>query len=149
MPESRQNLRRTMQSLSNPQDAVGSAPVVLTKCPTNDRHLSFSPRRSGKDLDAIADIEVAAASAAFGSDLGSGAAPGKMVGSSFWEKFAGSLQVLCVEEVKQALLGHSCMVAPGAITLLNNLLVSADVDEVKLEVSEMAHIMLGIQVQGL
>ena len=115
-----------MQALSNPQDAVGSAPVVLSKCPTNARHLTFN--LSGKDTGAIADVEAAAAPS---GNLGG--APGQMVGSSFWQMYAASLQVLCVEEVKQALLGHSCMVAPGAITLLNNLVVSADVDEDKLQ----------------
>jgi len=49
-----------------------------------------------------------------------------LMGGHFWKRFGESIHVLCLGELKHALMAHSVVGAPGAITLLSNLVTSAD-----------------------
>jgi hypothetical protein len=55
-------------------------------------------------------------------------------GSEFWREFSGSVHVLCLSEVKYAMMAQSVVGVPGAIPLLCNLSTTVnlgmDTDEV-------------------
>lgn len=55
-------------------------------------------------------------------------------GQEFWHVISKQLQVLCLEEFKQALLAHSLVGCPGVITLLCNMATTADLSEAAEEV---------------
>eukprot|EP00775_Hariotina_reticulata_P006540 gene6540-6766_t len=48
------------------------------------------------------------------------------MGCHFWKRFGESIHVLCLAELKHALMAHSVVGVPGVITLLSNLVTSAD-----------------------
>jgi hypothetical protein len=46
--------------------------------------------------------------------------------SDFWQLFSSHVTVICISEVKYSLMGQSCLVCPGAVTLVSNLVHSVD-----------------------
>lgn len=44
----------------------------------------------------------------------------------FWQTFSSNINVLCLSEAKHALMAHSLVGVPGAITLLCNLSTTVD-----------------------
>eukprot|EP00882_Tetradesmus_deserticola_P023820 GHRQ01025953.1.p2 GENE.GHRQ01025953.1~~GHRQ01025953.1.p2 ORF type:complete len:132 (+),score=46.72 GHRQ01025953.1:32-397(+) len=48
------------------------------------------------------------------------------IGAPFWRRFAARLHVFCLGELRHALMAHSCVGVPGAISLLGNLCVTSD-----------------------
>lgn len=57
-------------------------------------------------------------------------APVRQLGAKFWRNFRGKLTIMCVSELKAAMLGGSCMACPGLIPLLCNLTVSVDAEDI-------------------
>jgi hypothetical protein len=47
-------------------------------------------------------------------------------GTAFWQEYSGSIHVLCLSEVKYAMMAQSVVGVPGAITLLCNLSTTVD-----------------------
>jgi hypothetical protein len=54
-------------------------------------------------------------------------------GAPFWRRFAARMHVLCLGELRHALMAHSCVGVPGVITLLSNLCVTSDFEVETLE----------------
>jgi hypothetical protein len=54
-------------------------------------------------------------------------------GAPFWRRFAARMHVLCLGELRHALMAHSCVGVPGVISLLSNLCVTSDFEVENLE----------------
>lgn len=63
-----------------------------------------------------------------------GGGMGQISGSDFWREFSGSVHVLCLSEIKFAMMAQSVVGVPGVMTLLCNLSTTVnlgtDTDEV-------------------
>jgi hypothetical protein len=55
------------------------------------------------------------------------------IGAPFWRRFSVAMHVLCLGELRHALMAHSCLGVPGIITLLSNLSVTSDFEVENLE----------------
>jgi hypothetical protein len=52
--------------------------------------------------------------------------PDSTTGTAFWQEYSGSIHVLCLSEIKYAMMAQSVVGVPGAMTLLCNLSTTVD-----------------------
>jgi hypothetical protein len=66
-----------------------------------------------------------------------------IVGSKFWQEFSGSIHVLCLSEIKYAMMAQSVVGVPGAMTLLCNLSTTVNLGMDTDELAEVRLLSLG------
>lgn len=136
------NSLNEMSHRAEPASRVSSAPDAAA---CSDAYQGASNGDAAVDLSAYQDASAAAASKA-GHHHQQGRRKGWLswccappsssnplrplpdltTGTAFWQEFSGSIHVLCLSEIKYAMMAQSAVGVPGAITLLCNLSTTVD-----------------------
>jgi hypothetical protein len=152
LPEGRLRLYQAMQSLQAPAAAAAAG----ASHHRGQSHSAKPQTRSGSDLKGVParnsstfyrsstlDASQIKRSSSSGGSTGCCGRGSKQeqqqprqpipIGAPFWRRFAAQMHVLCLGELRHALMAHSCVGVPGIISLLSNLCVTSDFEVENLE----------------